>query len=1266
MSTTIESLELEIISNSTSAVKGIDALTQSLGKLKNATKNGMGLSAVAKNIGKVAAATNKASNSNAKASSSFTDLYHKVQTAAKGFKVVSKAIFSAIQKSSDYVENVNLFTVSMGEYANEAKKYAETVGEVMGIDPGEWMRNQGVFMTLATGFGVASDRAALMSKNLTQLGYDLSSFFNISYEDAMQKLQSGLSGELEPLRRIGYDLSQAKLEATALELGIDKTVSSMTQAEKAQLRYYAIMTQVTTAHGDMARTLDAPANQLKVFKSQLNMAAREIGNVFIPALNTILPYAIAVTKIIRILASNIASLFGFEIPEIDYSGVDSMGDVAGDTSDAMGDAVDSAKKLKSYMLGFDELNIINSSDGSSSGEDDPLGGFNFELPEYDFLAGATESKVAAIVEDMKEWLGITGDITSWSDLLDTRLGHILEIVGLIGVAIVGWKIAETVTGIADAIKSNKLNKVAMGITLMITGFTLEFTGAYNLGYEGASLDNILKTTIGAALGIGGALLTFGTTPVGWVVGIGLALTMLVSGITMGVSKKLQEEDLAKRFGDYVLSNSEIQDMVKKITETPLGVSLSLVVDEINARDGLKSQVEADIKELNSLNFKIQCGIEIPKERYQTAVDDFLKSAEEYLAQNEIVAQTSVSIIYNDSATGVRLSEFVTSFYNTSFSELELLGQELKECVEKGFVDGEWIDDKQKEALELQKEIQEILDYISTVEFEAKMTSLKLDAKNTEITSESFTELLEEAQNVIQGKVKDLEGIRLEALKVAKMEFDQNILQGMSAGAAQAIYDQAVAEADKKFREGKLELTYGTYDFGISVIMDKYAEEIELAIPLMQKDTETLFLEGSMIVLPEATYENASTLTAQLLSAYEAGFNDLDISVAARKNIGDLVEALSPTEEQYLQISRDAMKAGAAVPEGVSKGLNDINKIKALSGDLHAIHYLVGQHLSTDPSYLDMLSTCEGAGEAVSESTALGLFNNLQVVEDAASGTVTLINDTIGEKVLEVTPTLVENFEAMGVNLSEGLLEGAGVKMKEDKQKWYQWALWPWNWFKSRNKIASPSRLFHLGGGYIAEGLLNGVNGGVLQKDYDNIFGRISDALESVKGTIKSIINGILGFIEKMANGVVKGINSVIGDLNRLQIDAPKWVTDLTGIDKFGFNIKTLSTISIPRLAEGGFPEQGQLFIAREAGAEMVGNIGRRTAVANNDQIVTGIAGGVAEANEEQNALLREQNSLLRAILEKDSGVYLDGKNLTNSVEKYQRERGRVLITGGVV
>ena len=452
--------------------------------------------------------------------------------------------------------------------------------------------------------------------------------------------------------------------------------------------------------------------------------------------------------------------------------------------------------------------------------------------------------------------------------------------------------------------------------------------------------------------------------------------------------------------------------------------------------------------------------------------------------------------------------------------------------------------------------------------------------------------------------------------------------------------------------------------GISVIMEKYSEEIDLAIPLLQEKTEELFTEGRMAVLPEDAYDNVEALMIQLQDAYTAGFMDLDISHGARKNIEDLVEALSPTEEQYATKAAEALALGKSVPEEIANGLNDIHKLKAITGNLESIHYMIGQHLSTDTSYLDMLATSEGAGEAVSEYTAQGLLNNLQVVEDASNGTITLINDTIGEKVLEVTPTLVENLENLGVNLSDGLKKGVSDAVVQEDYD----SIWSrlGNWFKNLFGIHSPSTVFAEYGGNISQGLFNGVDGGIVETDYNTIFDRISDALETTKDTIKGIINGIIGFIEKMANGVVNGINTVIGALNRLHIDVPEWVTEKTGLTGFGFSIPLLNTISIPRLAEGGFPDQGQMFIAREAGAEMVGSIGRRTAVANNDQIVAGIAGGVAEANEEQNSLLREQNSLLRAILEKDSGVYLDGKNLTNSVEKYQRERGRVLIAGGVV
>ena len=630
MSTTIESLELEILSSSQSAEQGLEALTQSLTKLKNATKGGVGLSAVAKQISSVSSAVNsinsntvnnltglanaikllsgtkistnigkqltsianidtsklgdfktkiteittvikplademdkvakgfstlpaniqkvinqnnRLSQSNTRASLSYVNLHSLLSMIRTGVRTIGNVFKSTVSRINNYIENMNLFTVSMGEFASEAKEYAETVSELMGIDPGEWMRAQGVFMTIATGFGVAGDRAAIMSKNLTQLGYDISSFYNISVEDAMDKLKSGLAGELEPLRAIGYDLSQAKLEATALALGIDKTVSSMTQAEKAQLRYYAIMNQVTVAQGDMARTLDDPANQLRILKAQFNLAAQSIGSIFIPALNAVLPYLIAILKVVRILASNIASLFGFEMPEVDYKGVSSMAGASEETSSALDDATESAKKLKSYMLGFDELNVINPNEDSSSATDDVLGGFDFELPEYDFLAGLAESKVNTIVEEMKEWLGITDDIDTWADLLNTRLGDILITVGLIGVGLAGWKITVGVDKLVKFFKDPPnlaLLTTYAGVFMTLAGAVILVRDAFDAWENGVNWDNLIGMLAGLGLIAGGLAIAFGSTAAGIGLIIG-GIVLFVTGVKDAIegSKSLE-------------------------------------------------------------------------------------------------------------------------------------------------------------------------------------------------------------------------------------------------------------------------------------------------------------------------------------------------------------------------------------------------------------------------------------------------------------------------------------------------------------------------------------------------------------------------------------------------------------------------------------------------------------------------------------------------------------------------------------------------------
>lgn len=411
-----------------------------------------------------------------------------VAAAAVAFRKIGHFIAQAVTESNKYQEDLNLFTVALGEYAGEAKEYAEKVSEVLGIDPAQWLRNQGVFNTLLTGFGDTAERAQLMSRNLTQLGYDLSSFFNISIEDAMQKLQSGISGELEPLRRLGYDLSQARLEQTALNLGIKESVANMTQAEKAELRYYAIMTQVTTAQGDMARTLEAPANQLRILQAQLTQAARAIGNIFIPALNAILPYAIAVVQVIREIANALANLAGFKLTEVDYSGVNSAAVGAGSLADNLDDAAGAAKKLKQYTAGFDELNVFAPNTGSGSGASaGGAGGFDFDLPTYDFLGDAVQTRIGEIKKMIEDTLA---EITTIVSGFMLAVGAILVVTGVniplgVGLMAAGAVGLAATVGLNWTAMSSELASTLALITGVVGGFLLAL-GAI-MAFSGANL-----------------------------------------------------------------------------------------------------------------------------------------------------------------------------------------------------------------------------------------------------------------------------------------------------------------------------------------------------------------------------------------------------------------------------------------------------------------------------------------------------------------------------------------------------------------------------------------------------------------------------------------------------------------------------------------------------------------------------------------------------------------------------------------------------------
>lgn len=487
----IEDLEAADIDKFTQQMTALAAAMKPFADEMQKVSNGF--SAFPSKIQKLITSTEKYNASARKATSTtgkFTSGLKALNVAAVAitFRKIGHFIAQAVTESNKYQEDLNLFTVALGQYAAEAQNYAEKVSDVMGIDPAQWLRNQGVFNTLLTGFGDTAERAQLMSQNLTQLGYDISSFFNISIEDAMQKLQSGISGELEPLRRLGYDLSQARLEQTALNLGIKESVTNMTQAEKAELRYYAIMTQVTTAQGDMARTLEAPANQLRILQAQLTQAARAIGNIFIPALNAILPYAIAVVQVIREIANALANLAGFKLTEVDYSGVNSAAVGAGSLADNLDDAAGAAKKLKQYTAGFDELNVFAPNTGSGSGAGaGGAGGFDFDLPTYDFLGDAVQTRIGEIQKMIEDTLA---EITTIVSGFMLAVGAILVVTGVniplgVGLMAAGAVGLAATVGLNWTAMSSELASTLALITGVVGGFLLAL-GAI-MAFSGANL-----------------------------------------------------------------------------------------------------------------------------------------------------------------------------------------------------------------------------------------------------------------------------------------------------------------------------------------------------------------------------------------------------------------------------------------------------------------------------------------------------------------------------------------------------------------------------------------------------------------------------------------------------------------------------------------------------------------------------------------------------------------------------------------------------------
>ena len=442
-------------------------------------KVGRSFSSLPSKIKSVINSTTSFSSANQKASSSLSGLASQLENIKKraaqlvSLKAIATYLANAVTKFNDFYEATDLFNNAMGELSGQATELISKMESLLGIDPTEAMTNIATIQSLATSFGLASDKAYILSKNLTQLAYDEASYWNKDTATTFTAISSAISGELEPIRRLGVDLSQARLQQELLSLGFNKQVSTLSQADKAVLRYIAIMKQTTNIQGNLAQTISSPANMVRILKSEISQLAKAVGQLLYPAFKAILPVLIAAVDLIKEFVVSLASVFGQKIEFTDFS--KTQKDIGGVT-DAMDDTTDAtkaaAKAAKDYTMGFDELNIIDpsqNSGSSGSGGGGAAGNLlgDVDLSQYDMFkdyAGSAVDEIKAKLKSLDSFqIG-----TQIGEQMNKLMQMIYDAVHSVDWVSLGATIADGINGLVDAVDWDLFGR------LLASRFTAEF------------------------------------------------------------------------------------------------------------------------------------------------------------------------------------------------------------------------------------------------------------------------------------------------------------------------------------------------------------------------------------------------------------------------------------------------------------------------------------------------------------------------------------------------------------------------------------------------------------------------------------------------------------------------------------------------------------------------------------------------------------------------------------------------------------------------
>ena len=1162
-------------------------------------------------------------------------------------KAIATYLGNAAEKFNSYYEAANLFGVSMKGLTGEASTFIDKMETLLGIDPTEAMNNMATIQGLTTSFGMASDKAYVLSKNLTQLGYDLASLKNIPVAESFTKIQAAISGELEPIRRLGVDLSQARLQQELLNLGYSQSVSTLSQADKAVLRYIAIMKQTTDAQGDFARTLSSPANMIRILQAQLNSLARAVGSLLYPALKSILPPLIAAVELVKELVTGIASLMGVKVEFPDFS---SASDAVGGVTDALDDTTKAtgkaAKAFKNYIMGFDELNVIQKNADSSGGSGSGSGAAgnllgNVDLSGYDMFKNYVGSSVDEIKAKLEKLLplisGIAAGFATWaiSNAVLTALEKIKGEGSLIETVLKLWKNPIMAAAVAVGIivarfvslyqNSEHFRKGLERVRALVYLAAEGFKQGWNISLTDGKLGESLEYLKESLSNLGQSILNL--LPESWQERITSAFDTISN-----VVKKL---DL------------DVWDLVTTLAGIGLIVSGHPVAGL--AVIGFEA-ISVAVRGLGSENQKTAFGME-------TDWFNSFKSIGESVANFAAAAVTAIGNIINDIAIFV-------GWIKNGVSETDRLDLQMNGNFIENFVMG---------IAQTIHNIGVFVGWITSGVDEADRLAIAANGN----FAEKFILLIADVINGIKEAVKWFGNLIDKISKFNPVSVGKNIIDGIAKGIVgkKSVADDAVkAVTDGIKEEAQTELGihspskvfkgYGIYL--IEGLVNGISAAKDLAVKAIQSVSNAVKTVGSQLADENYGLGNGSislSIDASGKSMMETA-NALKRSVRTtndsfggwfkkmKTDLNDFTEGIDAVTKAGKDISNGFKSSIDALTAASKSILNTHDGFVSAVSDIRSFVKKSVAEIENEYQYNGFFSA---AGLAIKKA-----FEGVHLVFDKVSTAIKNVSDTI-----DSVKNVITTFNNLKTKVGEVIDQVPALKQAYGGLKSFFSDLF--------SKDSGIGKIVSDGFDFIktqAEGVISWIKNKFFGSGSSGDKANSLPGVGALGATKLPAGTGSLGIGTAVTLGVSGGIQwwkDMIGTWKDSDKSAGTKV--LESIKHTLWDLSPIGALvnlgkKIFGFASGGFPDAGQLFIAREAGAEMVGSLGGHTAVANNDQIVEGIREGVEAAMERQNQLLRRQNELLQALLEKEGSTEINVSSFYQAVNRTNQRNGKTIIPVG--